>query len=87
MQASVTNSEPSQRSESPRKLCQRYHTGFRGYSVSDEGSQLSGKLPADALSSGVALNIKYTPETNFETMRDHFAATVKAFFDGSSREW
>ena len=40
------------------------------------------KLPAEALSSGVALNIKYTPEAHFELMRDHFAATVKAFFSG-----
>lgn len=40
------------------------------------------KLPAEALSGGVALNIKYTPEPQFELMRDHFAATVKAFFSG-----
>ncbi len=40
------------------------------------------KLPAQALSGGVALNIKYTPEPHFELMRDHFAATVKAFFSG-----
>jgi formate C-acetyltransferase len=40
------------------------------------------KLPAEALSSGVALNIKYTPEPHFDLMRDHFAATVKAFFSG-----
>ncbi|MGO9566334.1 MAG: pyruvate formate lyase family protein [Desulfomonilaceae bacterium] len=37
-------------------------------------------LPAEALSSGVALNIKYTPEPHFESMRDHFADTVKGFF-------
>jgi formate C-acetyltransferase len=41
-----------------------------------------GKLPAQALASGVALNIKYTPEVHFETMRDNFVATVKAFFSG-----
>ena len=40
------------------------------------------KLPAQALSGGVALNIKYTPEPHFELMRDHSAATVKAFFSG-----
>ncbi|MFA6223016.1 MAG: pyruvate formate lyase family protein [Desulfomonilaceae bacterium] len=38
------------------------------------------QLPAEALSSGVALNIKYTPETDVVLMRDNFAATVKAFF-------
>jgi pyruvate formate-lyase/glycerol dehydratase family glycyl radical enzyme len=40
------------------------------------------KLPAEALSSGVALNITYPPEPHFESMQDHFAATVKAFFNG-----
>jgi formate C-acetyltransferase len=40
------------------------------------------KLPAEALSSGVALNIKCTPEPDTDLMRDHFAATVKAFFSG-----
>jgi pyruvate-formate lyase len=39
-------------------------------------------LPATTLSSGVALNIKYTPEPDKDLMRDHFAATVKAFFSG-----
>jgi pyruvate formate-lyase/glycerol dehydratase family glycyl radical enzyme len=39
-------------------------------------------LPARTLSSGVALNIKYTPEPDKDLMRDHFAATVKAFFSG-----
>ncbi|MFH0957762.1 MAG: pyruvate formate lyase family protein [Pseudomonadota bacterium] len=38
------------------------------------------QLPANTLSSGVALNIKYTPETDKQVMRDNFAATVKAFF-------
>lgn len=38
------------------------------------------KLPAEALSSGVALNIKYTPEKPRELMLDNFAATIKAFF-------
>lgn len=40
------------------------------------------RLPAEALSSGVALNIKYTPETDLAQMRENFAATVKAFFSG-----
>jgi formate C-acetyltransferase len=40
------------------------------------------QLPAEALSSGVALNIKYTPETDLALMRENFAATVKAFFSG-----
>lgn len=40
------------------------------------------KLPAEALSSGVALNIKYTPEKPDNVMLDNFAATVKAFFSG-----
>lgn len=42
----------------------------------------AAKLPARTLSSGVALNIKYTPEPDKDLMRDHFAATVKAFFSG-----
>jgi pyruvate formate-lyase/glycerol dehydratase family glycyl radical enzyme len=40
------------------------------------------KLPAEALSSGVALNIKYTPEPHYGSNTDDFAATVKAFFSG-----
>jgi pyruvate-formate lyase len=40
------------------------------------------KLHAEPLSSGVALNIKYTPESDSDLMRDHFAATVKGFFSG-----
>ncbi len=38
------------------------------------------KLPSQALSSGAALNIKYTPEPDPKIMCDHFAATVDAFF-------
>jgi pyruvate formate-lyase/glycerol dehydratase family glycyl radical enzyme len=38
------------------------------------------KLPASALSSGVALNIKYTPEPDHDVMADHFGATIKGFF-------
>jgi pyruvate formate-lyase/glycerol dehydratase family glycyl radical enzyme len=38
------------------------------------------KLPAQALSSGVALNIKYTPESDKKAMAEHFGATIKAFF-------
>jgi pyruvate formate-lyase/glycerol dehydratase family glycyl radical enzyme len=41
------------------------------------------KLPAEALSSGVALNIKYTPEPDQTIFIDNFAATVKAFFNGN----
>lgn len=38
-------------------------------------------LPAAALSSGVALNLKYTPELGDPEMVDNFIATVKAAFD------
>lgn len=38
-------------------------------------------LPATALSSGVALNLKYTPETGDPNMLSNFVATVKAVFD------
>ncbi len=40
------------------------------------------KLPAKCLSSGVALNIKYTPEHgNKEKMLDNFVASVEGYFD------
>lgn len=42
------------------------------------------KLPAHALSSGAALNIKYTPEPDQNIMCDHFAATINAFFGQGS---
>jgi formate C-acetyltransferase len=38
-------------------------------------------LPAQFLSNGVAVNLKYTPEQNTESMLDRFAATVEAYFD------
>jgi formate C-acetyltransferase len=41
------------------------------------------KLPAQRLSSGVALNLKYTPKTaNREKMVDNFAASVEGYFNG-----
>lgn len=46
-----------------------------------------GKLPAVALSSGIALNIKYTPEPDTSAMLSNFAASVEGYFDdmGGSR--
>jgi pyruvate formate-lyase/glycerol dehydratase family glycyl radical enzyme len=41
------------------------------------------KLPAEALSSGVALNIKFPRAQDFGPPLDRFAATVKAFFSGN----
>jgi formate C-acetyltransferase len=39
------------------------------------------KQPARFLSSGVALNLKYTPEEDREQMLDRFVASVKGYFD------
>ena len=40
------------------------------------------KLPASCLSSGVALNLKYTPENgNREKMLDNFVASIEGYFD------
>ncbi len=38
------------------------------------------KQPAEGLSSGVALNLKYTPESG-ETVLDNFVASVEGYFD------
>ena len=39
------------------------------------------RQPASCLASGVALNLKYTPEQDREKMLDNFAATVEGYFD------
>lgn len=39
------------------------------------------KLPAEYLSSGIALNIKYVPESQDPEMLDNFMASVKGAFD------
>lgn len=45
------------------------------------------KQPVECLSNGVALNLKYTPENgnekNKDKMLENFAASVRAYFDGS----
>jgi formate C-acetyltransferase len=40
-------------------------------------------LSARSLSSGVALNLKFTPEVDKKKMIDNFAAYVKGYFDGN----
>ncbi|MDO8095108.1 MAG: pyruvate formate lyase family protein, partial [Candidatus Brocadiales bacterium] len=43
------------------------------------------KQPVECLSSGVALNLKYTPELGARnTMLDNFAASIKGYFDGGN---
>ncbi|MHC4629049.1 MAG: glycine radical domain-containing protein [Planctomycetota bacterium] len=42
------------------------------------------KLPAQCLSNGVALNLKFTPESERDKMIDKFVAYVKGYFDGSN---
>ncbi len=45
------------------------------------------KLPAQCLANGVALNIKYTPETSDrEKMLNNFVASVEGYFDSSNGE-
>jgi len=45
------------------------------------------KLPAECLSNGVALNIKYTPETSDrDKMLDNFVASVEGYFDSANGE-
>ena len=45
------------------------------------------KLPARCLSSGVALNLKYTPESGEEErMLDNFVASVEGYFDDADGE-
>jgi len=46
------------------------------------------KQPAECLSNGVALNLKYTPEQDSVKMLNNFAASVEAYFDnnGGKRE-
>ncbi len=39
------------------------------------------KLPARCLSNGVALNLKFTPESDKEKMLDKFVGYVKGYFD------
>ena len=41
-------------------------------------------LPAQCLSSGVALNLKFTPESDREKMLDVFAGYVKGYFDDAA---
>jgi formate C-acetyltransferase len=43
------------------------------------------KQPAQCLSSGVALNLKYTPESG-ETILDNFVASVEGYFDDANGE-
>ncbi len=45
-------------------------------------------FPATHITSGMALNLKYTPELDRETMLDNFTATTAAYFDdlGGSRQ-
>ncbi|MFQ6078818.1 MAG: pyruvate formate lyase family protein, partial [Thermodesulfobacteriota bacterium] len=43
------------------------------------------KQPAQCLSSGVALNLKYTPESG-ETVLDNFVASVEGYFDDADGE-
>jgi pyruvate-formate lyase len=55
-----------------------------------EALNSAAKLPAACMSSGVALNLKYTPEQGVDQrdrneMLKNFAATVKGFFD--NRDW
>lgn len=43
------------------------------------------KQPAECLSSGVALNLKYTPETDkIDKMLNNFAASIEGYFDGGN---
>ena len=45
------------------------------------------KQPAECLANGVALNIKYTPETsNRKKMLDNFTASVEGYFDSSNEK-
>jgi pyruvate formate-lyase/glycerol dehydratase family glycyl radical enzyme len=45
------------------------------------------KQPARCLSSGIALNLKYTPEPEKEeNMRDNFLASVEGYFDDADEE-
>jgi len=44
------------------------------------------RQPASCLASGVALNLKYTPEPDREKMLDNFAATVEGYFDDAAGE-
>lgn len=46
-----------------------------------EALNSTAKLPASALSSGVALNLKYVPEPDPITMLDNFTAAVQGYFD------
>ncbi len=46
-----------------------------------EALNSTAKLPACALSSGVALNLKYIPECDTKTMLDNFTAAVQGYFD------
>ena len=41
------------------------------------------KQPVGCLSGGVALNLKYMPEPNQKQMLENFAASVKAYFEGT----
>jgi hypothetical protein len=41
----------------------------------------AASFPATCITSGMALNLKYTPEMDKESMLDNFTATTAAFFD------
>jgi hypothetical protein len=45
-------------------------------------------FPATCINSGMALNLKYTPESDTETMLDNFTSTTAAYFDdlGGARD-
>jgi formate C-acetyltransferase len=68
-----------------RKARQNFSSGITP--VSGMAPQLTAALnsaasfPATCITSGMALNLKYTPEMDKESMLDNFTATTAAFFD------